>query len=561
MEPRRPQLLDAGLFLIVVAVPLALFPLSRAPFADLKLLLLAVGAFLVWISGPFMSPRLAVPAAIWMGACIVATFAGVDPVVSVVGQFAHTGLLMLGICAVLVAVGPHLPERVVTRTRVWLVPTGLVVAIVALASRFVPEALDWLVRDLSFVGSTLGNPIFAAAFLAACIPAALADEDDRTWKVLAALAVLTSGLAVNGERSSLLLPLVALAAGAWFGIRDRQRMLVGAATVVVVVAAWAIVTPLLPTATGLSSTAGQFGTLQGEEQRAAVYTANLRAFVRRPLLGWGPGNAWSAYVNSASASELSTAGRGWGDAHDLPLQSLVTTGLIGTAALAFLLVRAAPGLSRRRKSQSWVPASAAALAIFHLYEPLNLVVTPLLFLLLGMGTREREMLSRRTTDGESQPATPTARRPLSPASLGRAFVGAILVTAVVVSGLVLTASALEQWGRTHYAEWSLRTSLDLQPWRITAAESLAINLALDGRAGDPAAAREARALITDTVGRHPWDPGVRIVAAGVEQLLKNPAGTERWIDEQLEWFPNDELPADEPTLPTASATTPPASSS
>jgi hypothetical protein len=34
------------------------------------------------------------------------------------------------------------------------------------------------------------------------------------------------------------------------------------------------------------------------------------------------------------------------------------------------------------------------------------------------------------------------------------------------------------------AEWSLRTSLALQPWRLSASEKLATELALDGRAGD-----------------------------------------------------------------------------
>jgi hypothetical protein len=306
----------------------------------------------------------------------------------------------------------------------------------------------------------------------------------------------------------------------------------------------------------------QFGTLRGEQQRLAVYTANLRAFSRRPVLGWGPGNAWSAYLSSASASEVGTAGRGWGDAHDLPLQSLVTTGVIGTAALLFVLWRVAPGLARRRRPEWWVPASASTLAVFHLYEPLNLVLTPLLFLLLGVAAREPETAPGPPATGpEPQPDAPT-KKASSLATTARALVATLLSMAVVVSGLVLTASALEQWGRTHYAEWALRRSLDIQPWRISAAETLAFNLALDGRAGDAAAAREARALIQTTVEHHPWDPGVRIIAAGVEQLMRNEAGAKRWIDEQLRWFPNDELPTGEPTVgtPSTAATVPPSSS-
>lgn len=79
-----------------------------------------------------------------------------------------------------------------------------------------------------------------------------------------------------------------------------------------------------------------------------------------------------------------------------------------------------------------------------------------------------------------------------------------------------------------------------------------MNLALDGQAGDAAASREARDLIGDTVRGHPWDPGVRIIAAGVEQLLRNLPGAERWIREQLVRFPNDTVrpPTGAPPLPT-----------
>ncbi|MGH2528668.1 MAG: hypothetical protein ACRDH0_04910 [Actinomycetota bacterium] len=56
-------------------------------------------------------------------------------------------------------------------------------------------------------------------------------------------------------------------------------------------------------------------------------------------------------------------------------------------------------------------------------------------------------------------------------------VGAALAAMLLVSCLALGASALEQWGRTHCGEWSLRASLRLQPWRLSATEFLSRNLA------------------------------------------------------------------------------------
>ena len=79
MEARRPQALEAGLFLLVVALPLAFFPESRAAFLDVKILVLALGTLLVWSSGLPADRRLALPALVWAGVVLVATLAGVDP--------------------------------------------------------------------------------------------------------------------------------------------------------------------------------------------------------------------------------------------------------------------------------------------------------------------------------------------------------------------------------------------------------------------------------------------------------------------------------------------------
>jgi hypothetical protein len=523
VEPRRPPALDAGLFLLVVALPLAFFPLSRHPFSDPKLVVLLLGTLLLWLSGTGIDRRVAPAAAGWALVSIVAAAAGVDPLGSLVGPWESTGLLLLLACAALIAIGPALPGSAVERARGWLVWAALAVAGVAVLWGVAPDLLGSVVEDLRFEGSTLGNPVFVAAFLGAAIPAAVVGPH-RPVALAAVMVGLGSGLAVNGQRSSLVIPAVAVLACWWTVRPGRARLGIAAVSLAATIGVWALLAPgLLSSDSGLG---GQFRTLEGEKQRVAVWSANARAATRRPVLGWGPGLGSSAYVSSASASELETAGRGWTDAHALPLQVVVTSGVLGLLAFGLLAWKVAPGLLRPPPGSTWTAASALTLAVFALYEPLNLVVTPLLFLLAGCASAPRADV-----------------RPLAPAGL-RAAVAAALTAAVILAGVVLTASALEQWGRTHYAVWALRSSLGLQPWRLSAAERLAIELAFDGRAGDADAAAEARRVIATAVSDHPWDPHIRLVAIDVELLLRNPEGVQPWKQAHLDRFPNDDLTVD-----------------
>lgn len=340
MEARHPQAMDAGLFLLAVAVPLAFFPLSSAPFADATLVLLTLGTLLLWVSGVPVDRRLALPAGVWIAVVGAATLAGVDPGMSIIGAVNHGGLIMLAACASLVVLGPNIPPDAVSRMGRWLVGTGLAVAAVAVGFRVAPDAFDRVVRDLSFRGSTAGNPVFAAAFLAACIPAAVGSKGGIR-RMVPVLIVLGLGFAANGERSSLVLQFVALAACLWPMRADRTPVFLAGATLAVVVSGWVLlVAPLLPSASHeVSETARQFDTLTGERQRLAVYTADLRGFTRRPVLGWGPTNTWSAFLSSATLEEIDTAERGWAEAHKILLESLVTTGLAGTAAFVWLVLR------------------------------------------------------------------------------------------------------------------------------------------------------------------------------------------------------------------------------
>lgn len=539
---RRPQVLEAGLFLLVVALPLAFFPLSRNEFLEVKLLMLACGTLLILASGVPADRRLAPPAFSWAAVVALAALLGIDPVESLVGTISATGVTMLVCAAALVAVAPNVPTGTWGRASGWLVGTGVVVAGVMSLARIAPGALEALGRTVRFDGSTLGNPTFAVGFLAACIPAALVRERSR-WRTVAVFAALGMGFAVAEERSAWLMPLVALGASAWFVRPGWRRLVLAGGALVAVVGLWVLV-PALADHGGPSdryTAVGQFRTLEGERQRAALYAANARAVAERPILGWGPANGWTGFLSSGTPAQIEQAGRYWADAHNLLLEIGVTSGLVGLAVFAWLLVRLVPRALRPIPERGWLAAAAAGLGVYAMVEPLDVTLTPLLLLLAGGAAGGRDTIAAPF------PARGTARA-------ARVVAVTALSGATVLAGLNLAASALEEWGHTHYgADWALRAAVDLAPWRLTAAEALATSLAVSGRAGDVAASAEARAVVATVVRDHPTNPGVRLLAADIELLLRNFPGTQDWIREQLRVFPSDTVvvPLVEPgtTLP------------
>jgi len=527
------------LFLIVVALPLAFFPLSEAAFIDVKLVVLSLGTLLIWVSGVPVDRQLAAPALALGVALALATVFGVDPAESLVGTVRLTGVVMLASTLVLVVVAPSLPDPLLARARVWMVRAAVVVAAIAVMEHLAPEALDVVARRESFLGATFGNPVLLAGFLAASIPAAFADGGGSRWRTIAVFAALGSGFAVIGERSAYLLPPAALIATWWFLRPPARRIAVAGAALVIALAVWT----LLPTPgsedADPSRVAGQFGTLGAERQRFAVWGAQIRAVADRPALGWGPSNEWSAFVSSGTPGQLRTAGRFWADAHNILIEVGVISGLLGIAAFLWLLSRLVPGVARAPRSRGWAAASAVTLAVYFLYEPLDVTLIPLMFLLAGAAAGGRAIVASSAA---------AWRRP------ARVATSIVLIAATCVAALSLVSASIEQWGRTHSgSSWAFERAWAVAPWRVSPAEALAIELAIDARAGDPEAGAEAREVVDRLVDAHPLSPGLRLLAADVELLLMNFPGTQAWIREHLEVFPSDvvRVPEKEPgtTLP------------
>ena len=177
MPARRPQLAELGLFLLVVALPLAFTPFSTSPFGDPKLVILVGGSLALWGSGLALDRRIGALAALWTVFTALSALTGVEPIRSLAARTDGEGggLMLVLSCAAIVVTGVGVDADLRERTRRWFVVASCIVGALGLVFRFAPDVLTDTVglKTLSFVGATMGNQLFAAALLAAGIAAAL----------------------------------------------------------------------------------------------------------------------------------------------------------------------------------------------------------------------------------------------------------------------------------------------------------------------------------------------------------------------------------------------------
>lgn len=532
----RSRSLELGLGLIVIALPLSLLPASMAPFVDAKLVVLAAGTLLLWSgrggeSSSDGGANLTIAAALWAAAVVAAGLAGVDRWWSLLGpENIGNGLLLLGPAAALLVVATRVPDEVRARIPLWLVGTSAAVAVLGLASKIWPRLAVGDGIAMALDGSTLGHPVFVASFVAVGVVAAVGVPKLKPGWLVLLLVVLSSALAVSTKRVGWVALAVGLGMALWRARPPRKRVLLIVGTVAASLAAWTLVDTLLTPSASLSG-ARRFGELRvgSAHSRIGAWSVLGSAWANRPVLGWGPGNTWSAYVSSATPSQLGVE-RGYGDSHNILVEMAVTTGVIGLAAFLMLAGVVTKEMRRAGRSAGWALGAAAALFVHHLMQPMHVVLTPLLFLMAGLACRPGAAVDNERTHSAAVPLSHRFVRPL---------VAVLLAAGLLFAAGSLAGSVLERQGRTYASEWALRASLAVSPGRITAAQALATTLALDARSGDAAARREARELMARTVELHPWNPGVRLVAADVHTLMRDPAGAAVWTARHFARFPGD----------------------
>ncbi|MEZ5238834.1 MAG: tetratricopeptide repeat protein [Microthrixaceae bacterium] len=337
---------------VLVALPLVFWPAAFGPFHAAKWLVACVavpaglavcgfGGILRWPRWQWFVPLVA--------ASGLSTVLGVAPWMSLLGSpNRNNGLVALALGIGSFVLGASVSGDGVVQRRLLraLMLTGGAVGALAL--------LDRLGLDIGGLGdaaeatrarSTWGSATFAAAHLVIALPVAVAHlrSRDPRWRITAAACSLAmiAGLVATGTRAAWLASLFALVAMAptWRATRptapttdpgarrsSRTTLAIGA----LLLAAAVVVGALGSVDLGRSSAVG----------RLDLWSTVPTVVADRPLLGSGPDT--QRVVLPSGIDEGFERDHGSEELHDrahsLPLDTLLTTGILGLLALGALLV-------------------------------------------------------------------------------------------------------------------------------------------------------------------------------------------------------------------------------
>lgn len=391
------------LAILVGVVPLTVTPGAFGPFHAgkwfLVLVMVPLGLAASVLSGSLRWPRRNVFLA-WAGVCLVAALLGPAPLMSILGSPNRNA----GFVAVLVSIGAfiiaasvgHEPRVQRTVLRAAFISGGIV-GLLAIAQRLgldIGQGDDEITRT----GSTWGSPTFAGAHMVLVLPIAIAHlrSRDNLWRTVAAIATasMTIGLLLTGTRGAWVAAIVA-AAIVWPVWRHHQQAsaaepagveselprpqsglvfkLVIGVVLLIVVAAFMI--PNL----GRSSGAG----------RIDLWRTTVNVVVDQPIIGSGPDTQRvvlpsgidDAFEQEHGSDELHDR------AHNLVLDTAVTTGLVGVVVFGLLLVLIGRDIHQSLRRQLTPTAIAAGLVaylttlLFAFGDP---ILDPIAWILAGL---------------------------------------------------------------------------------------------------------------------------------------------------------------------------------
>jgi O-antigen ligase len=279
-----------------------------------------------------------------------------------------------------------------------LVAGAVVNSVIALLQQFVGLGAIGLADYGNQPTGMLGNPVFLGALLAGSLVllGARYVNAPRIW--ITFVLFIGLGLGADGERLPVLLAVIVAVWHVWRGFRQRDRstegeivwrrsLSFGGFTV-----GGIVVGSILAKVRGglgaigraTSSTAGEtFG------QRFGVWKAAVHALPNHLILGAGPDQFQAATARYFPFSFAQSNGEvSFTDAHNLALELLVTVGIVGTAFFVGWLV-----LSLLHRQGPLLGFGIVLLAV-ELFEPLNLVITPLAFLAFGAAALRHDQVER-----------------------------------------------------------------------------------------------------------------------------------------------------------------------
>lgn len=374
---------------LLLAVPLAVDPAAQVPSFAVKWLLVCglvpLGLAVTATSGPLRWPAARWWVA-WLAVLALSTVVGVAPRLSALGA----PLRNVGLLASVLAAGAYVLGASTGRSPValrWAVRAGaLAAAAVGLGALLDRLGVDLFglgdLDDITRARSTWGSATFAAGHLVLVTPLAvlLLQSADRRWRVAggASTVVALTGLVLTGTRGAWLGALVAAVVLGWphrprRGGRARAVAVAGGLILALGVVA-AVSSPSLGRSTGVG--------------RLDLWRVSVAAVAERPLLGAGP-DAQRIVLPAAIDDEFERehSSEDLHDrAHDLVLDTLLTTGVVGAVALGALLVAVGRRVVDAARTSAVGRALAAGLAgyLVHLLTAFSEAsLDPLAWLLAG----------------------------------------------------------------------------------------------------------------------------------------------------------------------------------
>jgi len=339
---------------------------------------------------------------------------------------------------------------------------------------------------------TLGNPVFVGALLAGAlalvIPRFLRSPVAWTWVVV----FIGLGLGVSAERLPALLAVVfvvgAVAFAAYGAHRSGERRpitlgrallptLLFSAIVVGSIAIGSVTagtkTATVPGGGTQSAPGGVINHIQSSTsqetfgERFQIWDVAWHAFTSRPVVGYGPNQFRAATQALYTPSLIKESVLGvnssveYFDAHDFVVELAVTTGFVGLALFIGWLVFCC----RRRAGPLLI--FALILLATELAEPLNPVITLLLFVALGAAVAKGKEQAPAVDDGGSgrQARLIPGPRYLRFGSWTLAAIGAIAAVLLVLGDVALSEGILAAPVSSNVARARASTAETfLSPW-------------------------------------------------------------------------------------------------
>ena len=540
---------EAAWLMLLVALPTVINPLGGMVVEPVKASLLrylAALAGMTWACGRLLGASggraagygpVGLASLAWLGASSLSTLFSLNPAVSFFGSYERgMGLLSLAAGPLLLTGGQIFADaRRRERALTALVLGAVIPCLYALVQYLGRDPLHW--AGVEGLVSSLGSPTFLAGYLVLVTPFALY----RT--ILAGLSLSRGGGGLRAAWYALHLGLLLLtmAVIVLSAIRGALVGLAAATGVYAVLVARAasgqqrrLVVAVIGLLVGVAlvlaalSSGGPPGVLQrfleiaspsgSAQARLAVWQAAIPLPFEHPkrvLLGFGPEMQGTVFERSRSIVETSTSER-WDRAHNLLIDTWVTSGALGLGTLLLVVVTATGRLWRKVSSadtwqESLLPATVLAALVGHLAEQcfsFHSVVTGAWFwVVLTLGCS----LDAPGAEPPRPPLTRVARLGLGGVAASLAVVSLpVLAAPAVADNLHGIAIQAQRQGALRAAALAAERAAAWAPWeeqlpRLAGIYWQALAFRSEGAAADELFGR-AEAQFVEAIRRNPFDP-------------------------------------------------------